>query len=101
MVWIGILKVSMEKRLEGGLLNMFSYSLEEENSRDNKDILPVSHPLATLDKYFINAKTKKEFFLLLLRLFFPPNSLLLFHTLFIIADISFIFLFEARLSPVL
>lgn len=67
------LKVSMEKRLEGGLLNMFSYSLEG-NSRDNKDILPVSRPLATLDKYFINAKKKKEkrkFFLLLLRLFFP------------------------------
>lgn len=65
----------MEKRLEGGLLNMFSYSLEEGNSRDNKDILPVSRPLATLDKYFINAKKKerkqKEFFLLLLRLFFP------------------------------
>lgn len=64
----------MEKRLEGGLLNMFSYSLEEENSRDNKDILPVSHPLATLDKYFINAKKKrkkKRLFLLLLRLFFP------------------------------
>lgn len=64
----------MEKRLEGGLLNMFSYSLEG-NSRDNKDILPVSRPLATLDKYFINAKKKerkqKEFFLLLLRLFFP------------------------------
>lgn len=53
----------MEKRLEGGLLNMFSYSLEG-NSRDNKDILPVSRPLATLDKYFINAKKrkKKEFF---------------------------------------
>lgn len=64
----------MEKRLEGGLLNMFSYSLEG-NSRDNKDILPVSRPLATLDKYFINAKKKKKkkesFFLLLLRLFFP------------------------------
>lgn len=62
----------MEKRLEGGLLNMFSYSLEG-NSRDNKDILPVSRPLAILDKYFINAKKrkKKEFFLLLLRLFFP------------------------------
>lgn len=64
----------MEKRLEGGLLNMFSYSLEG-NSRDNKDILPVSRPLATLDKYFINAKKrkrkKKVFFLLLLRLFFP------------------------------
>lgn len=51
---------------------MFSYSLEG-NSRDNKDILPVSRPLAILDKYFINAKKrkKKEFFLLLLRLFFP------------------------------
>lgn len=64
----------MEKRLEGGLLNMFSYSLEEGNSRDNKDILPVSRPLATLDKYFINAKKKKRkkrVFLLLLRLFFP------------------------------
>lgn len=55
----------MEKRLEGGLLNMFSYSSEEGNSRDNKDILLVSRPLATLDKYFINAKKKrkkKEFF---------------------------------------
>lgn len=63
----------MEKRLEGGLLNMFSYSLEEGNSRDNKDILLVSRPLATLDKYFINAKKKrkKKEFLLLLRLFFP------------------------------
>lgn len=92
----------MEKRLEGGLLNMFSYSLEG-NSRDNKDILPVSRPLATLDKYFINAKKrkKKEFFLIVVEAVFSPNSVLLFHTLFIISDISFIFLFEARLSPVL
>lgn len=92
----------MEKRLEGGLLNMFSYSLEG-NSRDNKDILPVSRPLATLDKYFINAKKrkKKEFFFIVVEAVFSPNSVLLFHTLFIISDISFIFLFEARLSPVL
>lgn len=81
---------------------MFSYSLEEGNSRDNKDILPVSRPLATLDKYFINAKKKrKEFFFIVFEAVFSPNSVLLFHTLFIISDISFIFLFEARLSPVL
>lgn len=91
----------MEKRLEGGLLNMFSYSLEG-NSRDNKDILPVSRPLATLDKYFINAKKrKKRVFFIVVEAVFSPNSVLLFHTLFIISDISFIFLFEARLSPVL
>lgn len=92
----------MEKRLEGGLLNMFSYSLEG-NSRDNKDILPVSRPLATLDKYFINAKKKKKerVFFIVVEAVFSPNSVLLFHTLFIISDISFIFLFEARLSPVL
>lgn len=91
----------MEKRLEGGLLNMFSYSLEG-NSRDNKDILPVSRPLATLDKYFINAKKrKKRGFFIVVEAVFSPNSVLLFHTLFIISDISFIFLFEARLSPVL
>lgn len=79
---------------------MFSYSLEG-NSHDNKDILPVSRPLATLDKYFINAKKKRKkkerVFFIVVEAVFSPNSVLLFHTLFIISDISFIFLFEARL----
>lgn len=51
---------------------MFSYSLEEGNSCDNKDILPVSRPLARLDKYFINAKKKKkEVFFIVVEAVFP------------------------------
>lgn len=46
-------------------------------------------------------KEKRKFFFIVVEAVFSPNSVLLFHTLFIISDISFIFLFEARLSPVL
>lgn len=46
-------------------------------------------------------RKKKVFFFIVVEAVFSPNSVLLFHTLFIISDISFIFLFEARLSPVL
>lgn len=46
-------------------------------------------------------KRKKRIFFIVVEAVFSPNSVLLFHTLFIISDISFIFLFEARLSPVL
>lgn len=46
-------------------------------------------------------KKKERVFFIVVEAVFSPNSVLLFHTLFIISDISFIFLFEARLSPVL
>lgn len=46
-------------------------------------------------------KKKERGFFIVVEAVFSPNSVLLFHTLFIISDISFIFLFEARLSPVL
>lgn len=59
---------------------MFSYSLEEGNSRDNKDILPVSRPLATLDKYFINAKKKEKNFFIVVEAVFSPLILYFYST---------------------
>lgn len=42
-------------------------------------------------------KKKERVFFIVVEAVFSSNSVLLFHTLFIISDISFIFLFEARL----
>lgn len=49
----------------------------------------------------LSMQKKERVFFIVVEAVFSPNSVLLFHTLFIISDISFIFLFEARLSPVL